>query len=347
MKKNKKLKIAIFDISGIKNKDITNKMVEEDFLYNCIKDNYSVSVDQQNPDLVISYLFGRSYMNYDCLKMVMTNESRVGNPDYADLALTCNEFPNHTNHFKICLLPSAEEMQTIRDNKYYTKQKTKFCAFMYSNQKAKARKVFCIKLMDYKKVDCLGSVLNNTKLDKTEARYVSDRDDKAMNIYKDYKFVIAFENSSSLGYLSERILLSLSAGSIPIYWGAPDVKDYINPECFINVNDFDSFEDCIEYVKKVDNDDELYQKYINAKPILPNSKLYQMSNDEIGKFLKSRLDILLENPNIRVGKIGILGRIRYRLWFKWSMRLRRERQRWLYNVKMPIWEKIKWVIKKA
>ena len=31
---------------------------------------------------------------------------------------------------------------------------------------------------------------------------------------------------------------------------------------FINVSDFDSFEDCIEYVKKVDNDDELYQKYI-------------------------------------------------------------------------------------
>ena len=39
---------------------------------------------------------------------------------------------------------------------------------------------------------------------------------------------------------------------------------------------------------------------------LPNSKLYQMSNDEIGKFLKSRLDTLLKNPNIRVGKIGIL-----------------------------------------
>ena len=94
-----------------------------------------------------------------------------------------------------------------------------------------------------------------------------------MNIYKNYKFVIAFENSSSLGYVSEKILLPLSAGSIPIYWGAPDVKDYINPECFINVNDFDSFEDCIEYVKKVDNDDELYQKYINAKPIFTKFKI--------------------------------------------------------------------------
>ena len=345
MKKNKKLKIAIFDIGGIKNKDITNKMVEEDFLYNCIKDNYSVSVDQQNPDLVISYLFGRSYLNYDCLKMVMTNESRVGNPDYADLALTCNEFPNHTNHFKICLLPSAEEMQTIRDNKYYTKQKTKFCAFMYSNQKAKARKVFCTKLMDYKKVDCLGSVLNNTKLDKTETRYVSDWDDKAMNIYKDYKFVIAFENSSSLGYISEKILLPLSVGSIPIYWGAPDVKDYINPECFINVNDFDSFEDCIEYVKKVDNDDELYQKYINAKPILPNSKLYQMSNDEIGKFLKSRLDILLENPNIRVGKISFFDKIKFNIIFRGNLTDRRLKQLFLSGTKIPLWGKIFWLFR--
>ena len=67
------------------------------------------------------------------------------------------------------------------------------------------------------------------------------------------------------GYVSEKISAPLYAGAIPIYWGAPDVKDYINPECFINVNDFDSFEDCIEYVKKVDNDDELYPKIYKCK----------------------------------------------------------------------------------
>ena len=72
-------------------------------------------------------------------------------------------------------------------------------------------------------------------------------------------------------------------------------------------------------------------------------------NNTLNDILRKTYDIEIveENPDIRVGKIGILGRRRYRLWFKWSMRLRRERQRWLYNVKMPIWEKIKWVIKKA
>ena len=339
-------KLRIKYIDGFNNVDKNTSNT----LYDILRKTYDIEIVEENPDVVVSGDYLSSHLKYDCFKIFFGTENMVLNHKYADISLGSNQIHGYPNtkhcscifHFS-CFNSMINKKSYDEFKELKNSPKTKFCAFMYSNQRAKARKVFCIKLMDYKKVDCLGSVLNNTKLDKTEARYVSDWDDKAMNIYKDYKFVIAFENSSSLGYLSERILLSLSAGSIPIYWGAPDVKDYINPECFINVNDFDSFEDCIEYVKKVDNDDELYQKYINAKPILPNSKLYQMSNDEIGKFLKSRLDILLENPNIRVGKIGILGRIRYKLWFTWSMGLRRERQRWLYNVKMPIWEKIKWV----
>jgi hypothetical protein len=338
-------------------KYIDNFIYQDIPLYDILRKIYDIEIVEENPDVVVSGDYLRSHLKYDCFKIFFGTENMSSNYKYADISLGSNQihgYPN-TKHCS-CIFhdpcfdsminkKSYDEFKELKNS-----LKTKFCAFMYSNQRAKARKVFCIKLMDYKKVDCLGKIMRNTeiiKVRKDDEFFTSNWRGQAMNIYKDYKFVIAFENSSSLGYLTEKILLPLSVGSIPIYWGAPDVKDYINPECFINVNDFDSFEDCIEYVKKVDNDDELYQKYINAKPILPNSKLYQMSNDEIGKFLKSRLDILLENPNIRVGKIGILGRIRYRLWFNWSMALRRERQLLLYNVKMPIWEKIKWVIKKA
>ena len=321
-------------------------------LYDILRKTYDIEIVEENPDVVVSGDYLSSHLKYDCFKIFFGTEDMSLNYKYADISLGSNQihgYPN-TKHcsciFRFSCFNSMINKKSYDEFKELKNSpKTKFCAFMYSNQKAKARKVFCIKLMDYKKVDCLGSVLNNTKLDKTETRYVSDWDDKAMNIYKDYKFVIAFENSSSLGYISEKILLPLSVGSIPIYWGAPDVKDYINPECFINVNDFDSFEDCIEYVKKVDNDDELYQKYINAKPILPNSKLYQMSNDEIGKFLKSRLDILLENPNIRVGKISFFDKIKFNIIFRGNLTDRRLKQLFLSGTKIPLWGKIFWLFR--
>ncbi len=328
----------------------------DSMLYGILKKIYDIEIVEKNPDMVIAADYLCSHLKYDCFKIFLCSENMSLNHKYADISLAPNQihgYPNTKHYSSISHEPCLKQMinkKSYDEFKELKKSpKTKFCAFLYSNYKAKARKVFCTKLMDYKKVDCLGKIMRNTEIiapRKDNNFYSSNWQGQAMNIYKNYKFVIAFENSSSLGYLTEKILHPLSVGSIPIYWGAPDVKDYINPECFINVNDFDSFEDCIEYIKKVDTDDELYEQYINAQPILPNSKLYQMSNDEIGKFLKLRLDILLKNPNIRVGKIGILGKIKYRLWFKWTMKLRSRRQLWLYNVKMPIWEKIKWVIKK-
>ena len=69
--------------------------------------------------------------------------------------------------------------------------------------------------MKYKFVDCLGRVLNNIKLDDSKTRYVSDWLSKQLDIYKDYKFVIAFENKSLNGYVSEKISAQVYAGAIP------------------------------------------------------------------------------------------------------------------------------------
>ena len=52
------------------------------------------------------------------------------------------------------------------------------------------------------------------------------------------------------------------ANCIPIYYGADDINNHFNEKSFINMNNFEKMEDCIEYIKKIDNDDELYAKML-------------------------------------------------------------------------------------
>jgi len=48
-----------------------------------------------------------------------------------------------------------------------------------------------------------------------------------------YKFSISMENSEGDGYVSEKIIHSFLAGTIPIYYGDYLIDEYINPKVYI------------------------------------------------------------------------------------------------------------------
>ncbi|MCD7923293.1 MAG: glycosyltransferase family 10 [Bacteroides sp.] len=73
-----------------------------------------------------------------------------------------------------------------------------------------------------------------------------------------YKFNIAFENSSVLGYTTEKLMEPFIVDTVPIYWGNPEAYKDFNEKAFINVNVFSSLEEAAEFVVKVDSDDDAY-----------------------------------------------------------------------------------------
>jgi hypothetical protein len=83
-----------------------------------------------------------------------------------------------------------------------------------------------------------------------------------LEIYKDYKFAICFENSIREGYHTEKLFHAKIAGTLPIYWGHSSVSNDFNSKGFINLNDYESVDELVEYVKKIDQDDDLYNSYI-------------------------------------------------------------------------------------
>ena len=55
----------------------------------------------------------------------------------------------------------------------------------------------------------------------------------------EYLFQFAIENSNNTeGYISEKIFDAFFSNNIPIYCGAPNIKNFIPEDCFINMNDF-------------------------------------------------------------------------------------------------------------
>ena len=106
-----------------------------------------------------------------------------------------------------------------------------------------------------------------------------------LEFQKKYKFSIAFENSVQNGYTTEKILDSYRSNCIPIYYGSKTIAYDFNTETFINCNDFKTTKELIEYIIKVDNDDDLYNSYMN-KPIF-SKKWLDRFNDPNNTYFRN------------------------------------------------------------
>ncbi|KAI4389374.1 hypothetical protein MLD38_001606 [Melastoma candidum] len=76
-----------------------------------------------------------------------------------------------------------------------------------------------------------------------------------------YKFVLAIENTWTESYVTEKLFYALDSGSVPIYFGAPNVMDFVPPHSIIDGNKFGSLEELANYVKSLANDPIAYAEY--------------------------------------------------------------------------------------
>ncbi len=159
-------------------------------------------------------------------------------------------------------------VKTTEEAKRLLEKKKGFANFIYSNPNGHPnRKVLFELLSIYKRVDSYGAYLNNMGLEKSGGSDFTKLIRNSTDIKSDYKFTIAAENAIMWGYTTEKIFTSLEAGTIPIYWGNPDISFDVNPEAIINCHSFHSFDEMLERVKEVDRNDDLWCEII-SKPWL-------------------------------------------------------------------------------
>jgi len=117
-----------------------------------------------------------------------------------------------------------------------------------------------------------------------------------MEFIKDYKFVIAFENSSYPGYITEKILEPLVAGCIPVYWGSPVVAKDFNEACFLNTASFDGYDALIKKIIEIDGNDGLGISMIAQNKVARGAKGHLIVLDEVCSFLVNIIQQKKSNP---------------------------------------------------
>ena len=109
--------------------------------------------------------------------------------------------------------------------------------------------------------------------------------DSKINTLQNYKFSICYENAKDIpGYITEKIFDSLFAGCIPVYWGAPNITDFVPSNVFIDKRNFKTYDELYKYMKNMPNSE--YTTYLeNIKKFLNSDKMYLFSAENFSKII--------------------------------------------------------------
>lgn len=205
----------------------------------------------ETADILIYSDFGERHWRFPGLKIYVTGENMLPDFDQCDLAFTPSETPGDPRTIRLPyyaqVLPAMGSLVRTGDGQiaHPYRRREKFCSFVASNPRGPERNAFFRKLNRRLPVTSAGRHFNNT----------GERLHDKQSFLLRYRMNLAFENSRSPGYITEKLVEPLLAGCIPIYWGAPDVARDFNPRCMINVSDFPDFETAIEHILAVDQDE--------------------------------------------------------------------------------------------
>ncbi|WRA85769.1 fucosyltransferase [Helicobacter pylori] len=298
-------------------------------LHFILSQHYTITL-HRNPDKPADIVFGnplgsaRKILSYKNTKRVFyTGENEVPNFNLFDYAIGFDELDFRDRYLRMPLYydrlhHKAESVNDttapykLKDNSLYTLKKPShhfkenhpnlcalinneidplkrgFASFIASNPNAPIRNAFYDALNSIEPVTGGGSVKNTLGYNvKNKSEFLSQ-----------YKFNLCFENSQGYGYVTEKIIDAYFSHTIPIYWGSPSVAKDFNPKSFVNVHDFNNFDEAIDYIRYLHTHPNAYLDMLYENPLNSvNGKagFYQdLSFKKILAFFKT----ILENDTI-------------------------------------------------
>lgn len=262
-----------------------------DFIENIlafVEDRYDFEItNPKDADYVFHSIDGYDVLKYNGVRIFVSGENVTPNFAICDYAMTFEKLSFRDRYIWLPLIKLySEDYATLTrprpEPKSILQQKTDFCAYVMSNTSNSAmerERIFDL-LSEYKKVNSGGRWRNN----------VGGRVPDKLAFQSNHKFVIAFENCSYPGYLTEKFAQAAAANAIPIYWGDPAISEIFNPRAFINCHDYSSFEEVVERVKEIDQDDDTYLQMLAEPWFVDNVEPEPLRDETYAEFLCNIFD---------------------------------------------------------
>lgn len=280
--------------------------MENNFISNIIKKDYNIVIDKENPEYVFFTRFDSEIYKYQCVRIFYNAENFAPDFNLCDYAIGFDEIAFGDRYIRYPLYLISDYTYYANDNyeqdfiratqKHLNPQsvlaeKEGFCSMVVSRSDCEEREEFFALLNQYKTVASGGRWKNNV------GGPVADK----FEFCKKYKFSIAFENSSTPGYTTEKLMQAFGAGTVPIYFGNPHINEEFNTKSFVNVHDYQSFEEVVDAVKKIDQNDELYLDMLGEPAFVEG--MVEAKRIELEKFI---INIFSQEPKKAIRRHGQL-----------------------------------------
>lgn len=257
---------------------------QDNFIINVLRKRYVCELSEE-PDYLFFSTFGCTHLRYKCVKIMFIGENLVPDFNFCDYALAFDWLEFGDRYMRLPLYLVRDNFKDFRPNHPFVEEEVlgrKFCSIVVSNAKIASpmRETFFKALSRYKPVDSGGRLWNNV------GGPVSDKH----QFISQYKFNIAFENSRSCGYTTEKVMDAMIADSLPIYWGNPLIYKDFNPDSFVDISNYKSIDEAVERIIELDRNDALYLEMLRQPWVKEDSVFHW--EDRLLSFLTN----IMEKP---------------------------------------------------
>lgn len=237
---------------------------EDNFFINTLRREFDPVISEK-PDYLFFSLFTDEYLNYnnDVIRIFYTGESQIPDFNLTDYALGFDwiDFGDRYLRFPLYNLYKVIPQLAVSRGGMIEKpeRRDRFCSFVCSNSKGDPIRIeFFKRLSERRSVDSGGKFCNNV------GGPVRDK----VSFEKEHRFSMCFENSAYPGYTTEKILEAFAAGTIPIYWGDPEIGRVFNEKAFVLVRSDEDMKKAIDRIIAIDDDPVLFEAMLKEEPFI-------------------------------------------------------------------------------
>ena len=237
--------------------------VEKQSQKRCLLPNGSLCIYQHadnKTDVVFRFVYNFigghfPYRYYDGQIVAMMNSEAESPGVMEPLAKADIQIDHHPSSdvtiTEACMIPWKEGIYKTPD----PSKRKGICLFV-SHCDVKWRTDYILELAKYIHIDSYGKCWHNVSMPSNR----KDRMTTGFDPAKKYRMLLTFENTINHDYITEKISMGYNVGAIPVYWGPPEIHQWTpGNHTFIDPQKFKGPKELAEYLKRVDEDDDLFR----------------------------------------------------------------------------------------